>query len=84
MPDFFGGEVLDRDALLEGRWGDIDIKGFAERNSREVREKEIFEVARELKGRFGRVGAVGYCFGGWGVMVRVHSRTAMMRLDRGM
>lgn len=71
MPDFFGGEVLDRDALLEGRWGDIDIKGFAERNARSVRETEIFSATRELRGRFERVGAVGYCYGGWGLMVRV-------------
>ncbi|KAF2023691.1 dienelactone hydrolase family protein [Setomelanomma holmii] len=70
MPDFFGGEVLDAKKILAGKWTDpaLDLVGFAKRNAREVREKEIFEAARELRGKYKKVGTVGYCFGGWGVL----------------
>lgn len=68
MPDFFGGESLDETAVLEGRWGDLDMPGFSKRNARSVREPEIFACARELRGKYERVGCVGYCFGGWAVM----------------
>ncbi|OAL04408.1 dienelactone hydrolase [Phaeosphaeriaceae sp. SRC1lsM3a] len=68
MPDFFGGERLDEDAVKQGRWGDVDMAGFTTRNARDIREPEIFECARELKGKYGKVGTVGYCFGGWAVM----------------
>jgi dienelactone hydrolase len=68
MPDFFGGEELERTALLEGRWGDIDMVGFQKRNSREVREPEIFAAAKELREKYEKLGTVGYCFGGWAVL----------------
>jgi dienelactone hydrolase len=74
MPDFFGGEVLDQAAILEGRFGDIDMAGFAARNAREVREPEIFACARELRGKYAKLGTVGYCYGGWAVMVGVTRR----------
>jgi dienelactone hydrolase len=69
IPDFFGGERLDEAAIKEGRWGDIDMPGFMKRNAREIREPEIFACARELRGKHQKLGTVGYCFGGWGVMV---------------
>jgi dienelactone hydrolase len=69
IPDFFGGERLDEAAIKEGRWGDIDMPGFMKRNAREVREPEIFACARELREKYQKLGTVGYCFGGWAVMV---------------
>jgi dienelactone hydrolase len=69
MPDFFGGERLDENAIKEGRWGGIDMPGFMKRNAREMREPEIFACARELRGKYKKLGTVGYCFGGWAVMV---------------
>jgi dienelactone hydrolase len=69
MPDFFGGEVLDAVAIKEGRWADLDMKGFSARNARDVREPEIMAVARELRARYKKLGTVGYCFGGWAVLV---------------
>lgn len=73
MPDFFGGEVLSSSAILAGRSKDLDMVGFRQRNSRERREREIVACARALKGDgedggYERVGAVGYCWGGWGVL----------------
>lgn len=69
MPDFFGGEELDAQAICEGRWGDLDMAGFSARNARGVREPEMFAAARAVKGMgYARVGAVGFCYGGWGVL----------------
>ncbi|KAH8658080.1 dienelactone hydrolase family protein [Xylariales sp. PMI_506] len=67
VPDFFGGEVLDFDKISAGAFGDLDLPGFIKRNGRELREPEIFECARALRAQLGykKVGAVGYCYGGW-------------------
>ena len=67
VPDFFGGEVLSSEILLSGDWSKLDMPGFMARNSRVVREPEIFDFARALRAKYKKVGAVGYCFGGWAV-----------------
>jgi dienelactone hydrolase len=70
MPDFFAGEELDKTAIQEGRWGDLkDFEGFMKRNSRVNREPKIFACAKYLRSRYKKLGTVGYCFGGWAVMV---------------
>ncbi|KAJ4349318.1 hypothetical protein N0V95_004686 [Ascochyta clinopodiicola] len=69
LPDFFGGEVLDADAICEGRWGDLDLAGFSQRNARSIREPEIFAAAKEIKSKgYTKLGAIGFCFGGWAVL----------------
>lgn len=65
VPDFFYGDSLDRDALLNDRWAELDVAGFLERNGREQREADIFACARILKDRHGKLGAAGFCYGGW-------------------
>ncbi|KAE8365930.1 Alpha/Beta hydrolase protein [Aspergillus caelatus] len=67
VPDFFGGEVLDFDLVAAEKFDQIDLPGFIGRNGREQREPEIFDCARALKQDLGykKVGAVGYCYGGW-------------------
>lgn len=48
----------------------FDLKGFAvDKNGKEVRWPEIEACAKALKGELGfkKVGAVGYCYGGWAV-----------------
>lgn len=45
-----------------------ELPAFMSRNSREIREPEIFACARALRGPdhgFKKVGASGYCYGGW-------------------
>lgn len=37
MPDFFGGEVLDRQKLLDWKPAELDMEGFQKRNARDVR-----------------------------------------------
>jgi dienelactone hydrolase len=69
MPDFFDGEALDAKAVLEGRWGDLDMAGFTKRNAREVREPAIFAAAKAIRAKgHEKVGAVGFCYGGWAVL----------------
>lgn len=67
VPDFFGGEVLPFGPLLNGEWDNIDLPGYKKRNSREIREPEIFNCAKALRQKYKNVGAVGFCYGGWAV-----------------
>ncbi|EMC91099.1 hypothetical protein BAUCODRAFT_79877 [Baudoinia panamericana UAMH 10762] len=68
LPDLFGGEVLPSDSLSDrSRWGDFDMDGFQKRNSRAIREPELFECAKHLRSQYKKVGAIGYCYGGWAV-----------------
>ncbi|KAI1758610.1 dienelactone hydrolase family protein [Hypoxylon sp. FL1150] len=68
LPDFFFGEVLDHAALLSGDHSKLDFKGFLARQGRDVREPDIFAAARELRAAYKKVGAIGYCYGGWAVL----------------
>ncbi|KAJ0422983.1 Alpha/Beta hydrolase protein [Aspergillus carlsbadensis] len=67
VPDFFGGETLPFEPLLAGRFGEVDLPAFRARNSREIREPEIFACARELRKTHKVTVAVGFCYGGWAV-----------------
>jgi dienelactone hydrolase len=69
LPDFFGGEVVPVEPVLAGRFGEIDLPSIMARNAREIREPEIVGFARALRGtgRYERVGAIGFCYGGWAV-----------------
>lgn len=67
MPDFFGGETVDEDAVIKGRWDEIDLVGFEKRNNRQIREPQILSCAKALREKYAKVGAIGYCFGGWAV-----------------
>ncbi|KAJ2905609.1 hypothetical protein MKZ38_004903 [Zalerion maritima] len=80
VPDFFGGESLPFEPILEERWGELDLAGFVGKNGRDVREKEIFSCARALKKELGyeKVGAIGFCYGGWAVF-----RLASQTVDEG-
>ncbi|RYP02473.1 hypothetical protein DL765_010739 [Monosporascus sp. GIB2] len=65
VPDFFGGEVVSFELVLTGQWDKIDLPGIMSRNGREIREPEIFDCARELRKKHKKVGAIGFCYGGW-------------------
>ncbi|KAH6971253.1 putative hydrolase [Ilyonectria sp. MPI-CAGE-AT-0026] len=68
VPDCFGGEVLPSDILLDqSRYNELDLGAFLKRNSKAVREPEIIRFAESLKLSYSRIGAIGYCYGGWGV-----------------
>ena len=74
MPDFFGGEVVAFEPVLAERFHEIDLKGFMERHGREVRTPELVECARTLKRQYNKVGAVGYCYGGWATFMLAAQR----------
>ena len=67
LPDFFGGESLAAGPILANRFHELDIPSFVAKNSREIREPEIFDCARALREKYKKIGAVGFCFGGWAV-----------------
>lgn len=64
----FGGEVLPEDIINDpSRWGELNLPQFMARNSKAIREPEILECARQLRHNHRKTGAIGFCFGGWGV-----------------
>ena len=68
VPDFYGGEVLDHSLLLADKWDEAGLWPFIARNSREIREPEIFAYAKALRLKgYDKIGAVGFCYGGWAV-----------------
>ncbi|KAK4937628.1 hypothetical protein LTR10_021774 [Elasticomyces elasticus] len=70
LPDFFDGEVVSPSALGPPKEGakPFDIPAFMGRHSKEIRGPEIFAAATKLKKELGfkKVGAIGFCYGGWG------------------
>ena len=69
VPDFFGGEIINHELCRQERYEEAGVHEFFARNSREIREPEMFSFAKCLREQFkySRVGAVGYCYGGWAV-----------------
>ncbi|KAL9072325.1 MAG: hypothetical protein Q9161_003644 [Pseudevernia consocians] len=66
LPDFFGGEVVTPDVLESGK---LNLGEFLGRNSKDIRFPEIETCAKALKQEHGfkKLGAMGFCFGGWAV-----------------
>ncbi|KUJ07821.1 endo-1,3-1,4-beta-D-glucanase [Mollisia scopiformis] len=72
LPDFFDGEVLDPDLLTDAyttgdpeKMRQLDMPSFTGRHSKKIRGPEIFACAKALKAQYKKIGAVGYCYGGW-------------------
>ncbi|KAF2127138.1 alpha/beta-hydrolase [Dothidotthia symphoricarpi CBS 119687] len=64
--DCLGGEVVDPDALSDPELrAKFDLPAFIGRNSREIRWPEIKAAAQALKAQYSKVGAIGFCYGGW-------------------
>ena len=64
----FGGQVLPVDVILDpSQWDKLDLPNFLQRNSKAARTPEIFECAKALRSKHKRTGAIGFCYGGWGV-----------------
>ncbi|KIY02293.1 uncharacterized protein Z520_02431 [Fonsecaea multimorphosa CBS 102226] len=73
LPDFFGGDIVTPDRLMgtgeHANSEPFDVMGFLGKNNKEVRQPEIFACATALKKDLGykKVGAIGFCYGGWAV-----------------
>ncbi|KAI0459909.1 putative hydrolase [Xylaria acuta] len=76
VPDFFGGWVVDWELVEQERFDKIDLAAMAKTNSREVRGPEMEACAKALKGEHGfkRLGAIGFCYGGWAVCDLAHKK----------
>lgn len=64
----FDGEVIDPATMDDPeKWAALDLNEFIGRNSREIRQAEILDFYKRLKSEnnFRRVGAFGFCWGGW-------------------
>lgn len=66
LPDFFDGEVVTAGAIEGGKF---DLMGFIGRHSKDIRFPEIETCAKSLKQEHGfkKLGAIGFCYGGWAV-----------------
>ncbi|KAL9133349.1 MAG: hypothetical protein Q9175_005470 [Cornicularia normoerica] len=66
LPDFYGGEVVPIEAMDSGKF---NLAEFFRRNPKETRFAEIESCAKSLKQEHGfqKLGAVGFCWGGWAV-----------------
>ena len=71
VPDLFGGEHLPWGPLAAGDFAALPrgaLEAFMRKNGRAAREPELFACARALRAGpwgFRRVGAAGFCYGGW-------------------
>jgi dienelactone hydrolase len=71
LPDFFGGEIVAENRLDPDYAGEpFDIGAFITRNNPDLRWPEISSCAKALKTELGfkKVGAIGFCYGGWAVL----------------
>lgn len=46
-------------------WAQLDLPNFMARNSKDVRGREMAKLAKYLRLQHRRIGAVGFCYGGW-------------------
>lgn len=64
----FAGEVVPTDVFTNPTLrANFSIPDFITRHSKEKRLPEIQAAARALKAQYPKVGAIGYCYGGWAV-----------------
>ncbi|KAF2018104.1 endo-1,3-1,4-beta-D-glucanase [Aaosphaeria arxii CBS 175.79] len=68
LPDFFGGEVIPESTLTDpAKRAEVDVPAFLGKNSKAVRWSEIESAAKALKAEYPKLGAIGYCYGGWAI-----------------
>ncbi|CBX92072.1 hypothetical protein IAQ61_000262 [Plenodomus lingam] len=66
VPDLFDGEVVDPDAMSDPEKAKkFDVMEFLGRHNKDVRWPQIKQHAQTLKSQYPKVGAMGFCYGGW-------------------
>ncbi|KAH5457564.1 hypothetical protein HBI30_064600 [Parastagonospora nodorum] len=66
IPDYFECEVVDPDAMSDPEKAKkFDVMAFIGRHNKDKRWPEIKANAQELKKQYKKVGAMGFCYGGW-------------------
>ena len=68
QPHSFGGEIVPLDTDLRASTWNIDA--FFARHNKEIRGPELVACVKALREEHGfkKVGAVGFCYGGWAVL----------------
>jgi dienelactone hydrolase len=63
----FNNDPLPADILTtrEPPWPELNLDLYLATNSREARSPEILACARHLRAQYPKLGAIGYCYGGW-------------------
>ena len=67
----FSGEVVSPDLFDDPeKLKSFDLMAMFGRNSKEIRQPEIFACAKVLKQEHGfkKLGAIGFCYGAWAVL----------------
>jgi dienelactone hydrolase len=67
----FDGEVVSPDLFDDPeKFKSFDLTAMLGRNSKEIRQPQIFACAKALKQEHGfkRLGAIGFCYGAWAVL----------------
>lgn len=68
LPDFFGGEVVSEDTMTDPKKREaFGVMDFIGRNSKEIRFPEMKACAEALRKDYKKIGAIGFCYGGWAV-----------------
>ncbi|KAF2649866.1 dienelactone hydrolase family protein [Lophiostoma macrostomum CBS 122681] len=66
IPNYFGDEIVQESTMDDPeKWAKFDVGAFIGRQNKEKRWPEIKAHAQILKTQYPKVGAVGYCYGGW-------------------
>lgn len=66
----FGGEMVPLETMSDPeKRKNFDLGAFLGRNNKDIRYPEITACAKALKQDLGfkKVGAIGFCYGGWAV-----------------
>ncbi|KAF7845938.1 hypothetical protein BT93_L5912, partial [Corymbia citriodora subsp. variegata] len=68
LPDFFDGEVVSPETMDDPKKREaFDVMAFIGRNGKEKRFPEMVACAEALRKEYKKVGAIGFCYGGWAV-----------------
>jgi dienelactone hydrolase len=84
VPDFFGDDKLPLDKLLAEKYDEIDFDSYLARNGRKTQEPQMVACAKALRDDhgFGKVAAVGFCYGAWAaVRMGAMDTQGQMRTD---
>ena len=71
-PHSFGGVVFPASILHAAsrdasQWAELDLPTFRKNNTKAIRTPEITSFAQHLRTQHRRIGAIGFCYGGWAV-----------------
>ncbi|KAK5048020.1 hypothetical protein LTR84_006210 [Exophiala bonariae] len=68
IPDFYDGEVIGPEMLEDPEKAkEFDLMAWVGRHNKEIRGPAIFAAAKEIRSKYKKVGAIGFCYGGWAV-----------------